>query len=303
MKWLRSTEHRYLPPLVLGAAVRTFSDKRFGGACLSSSSGGGPEMGFAPCDHAHGARCVGSLLPCVGSRALGGPNLRTSLTGIYARMVLMFPGLARFRSETIGTYSPRARRVRSHACQCHRPVLRALPSALLLGIATTAFLRVVLPPAGVYLASSDPERISFFGQLNRRTSWFRRVVAQVSNSDPIEWPPLGKQVGLQNDFRTTDPSDWPDVVKQVIGTAALVVVDGRDRSPGLSLRSRYSEKSPRIQDRIPLRGWEVAEAVDPLPTRKSSYPSWDVSRDDPRPGPASFATSYTAQKVSGFRSA
>ena len=105
-----------------------------------------------------------------------------------------------------------------------------LPSALLLGIATTAFLRVIFPPAGVYLASSDPERISFFGQLSKRTIPGFAALLEVSNlaDDPNQKGFFRKNVGLLNDFRTTDPSDWPDTVKQLIQMAAFAVIDGRD---------------------------------------------------------------------------
>jgi hypothetical protein len=116
-----------------------------------------------------------------------------------------------------------------------------LPSALLLGIATTAFLRVVLPPAGVYLASSDPERRTIFGFA---------ALLEVSNlADPNQKGFFGKKLGLLNDFRTTDPSNWPDVVKQLIEMAALVVVDGRDQTPGVEfevkriLRNRLEFKT------------------------------------------------------------
>jgi hypothetical protein len=125
-----------------------------------------------------------------------------------------------------------------------------LPTALLLGIATTAFLRVIFPPAGVYLASSHPERISFFGQLSKRTIPGFAALLEVSNlADPNQKGFFGEGVGLLNDFRTTDPSNWPDVVKQLIEMAALVVADGRDRSPGVEfevkriLRNRLEFKT------------------------------------------------------------
>jgi hypothetical protein len=167
------------------------------------------------------------------------------------RMVLMFPGLARIRSE--------ATKVLLHLALAVFGLMLAsvtgtysvlLPSALLLGNATTALLRVVLPPAAVYLASSDPERISFFGQLSKRTIFGFAALLEVSNfADPNQKGFFGKEVGLLNDFRTTDPSIWPDVVKQLIEMAALVVVDGRDRSPGVEfevkriLRNRLEFKT------------------------------------------------------------
>jgi hypothetical protein len=167
------------------------------------------------------------------------------------RMVLVFPRLARFRSE--------ATKVLLHLALAMFGLVLAsvtgtysvlLPSALLLGIATTAFLRVVLPPAGVYLASSDPDRISFFGQLSKLTKFGFAALLEVSNfADPNQKGFFGKAFGLLNDFRTTDPCDWPDVVKQLIEMAALVVVDGRDRSPGVEfevkriLRNRLEFKT------------------------------------------------------------
>jgi hypothetical protein len=167
------------------------------------------------------------------------------------RMVLMFPRLARFRSE--------ATKVLLHFALAVFGVMLVsvtgaysvfLPSALLLGIAATAFLRVVLPPAGVYLASSDPERISFFGQLSKRTLFGFAALLEASNlTNPNQKGFFGKKLGLLNDFRTTDPSDWPDVVKQLIEMAAYVVVDGRDRSPGVEfevkriLRNRLEFKT------------------------------------------------------------
>jgi len=162
------------------------------------------------------------------------------LPGFMRRMALMFPRLARSRSETTkillhlglavfglvlasvtGTYS----------------VL--LPTALILGIAIVALLRAVLPPAGVYLASSAPERIGFFGQLSKRTMFGFAALLEVSNlADPNQEGFLGESVGVLNDFRTSEPGDWPDVVKQLIEMAAVIVVDGRDQSPGVEIEIR-----------------------------------------------------------------
>ena len=167
------------------------------------------------------------------------------LPEFMGRMLLMFPGLARFRSG--------ATKVLLHLALAVFGLILAsvtgtyselLPSALLLGVATTAFLRVVLPPAACYLASSDPERISLFGQLSKRTKFGFAALLEVSNlADPNQKGFFAKQVGLLNDFRTTDPSDWPGVVKQLIEMAALVVVDGRDRSPGVEFEVQRIQRN------------------------------------------------------------
>jgi hypothetical protein len=167
------------------------------------------------------------------------------------RMVLIFPRLARFRSETTKVLLHLALAVFGLMLVGVTGTYSVLmPSALLLGIATTVLLRVVLPPAGVYLASSDPDRISFFGRLSKRTIAGFAALLEVSNlADPNQKGFMAKEVGLLNDFRTTDPNDWPDVVKQLIEMAALVVVDGRDRSPGVEfevkriLRNRLEFKT------------------------------------------------------------
>jgi hypothetical protein len=176
---------------------------------------------------------------------------RRHLAGFMRRMVLIFPRLARFRLEST--------KVVLHLALAVCGLMLAgttgaysvlLPSALLLGIATTAFLRVILPPAGIYLASSDPERIRYFGQLSHRTIPGFAALLQVSNLvDPHQAGFFGHSVGVVNDFRTTDPSDWQGVVKQLIEMAAFVVVDGRDESPGLEfevkriLRNRLEFKT------------------------------------------------------------
>jgi hypothetical protein len=176
---------------------------------------------------------------------------RRHLPGFMRRMLLMFPRLARFQSETIKVLNHLALGVFGLMLGSVAGAYSVLLlSALLLGIGMTAFLRVVLPPAGVYLASSNPERISFFGKLSKRSIFGFAALLEVSNlADPNQKGFFGKKLGLLNDFRTTDPSDWPDVVKQLIEMAAFVVVDGRDQTPGVEfevkriLRNRLEFKT------------------------------------------------------------
>jgi hypothetical protein len=108
------------------------------------------------------------------------------------RMISMFPRLARFRSETTKVLLHFALAVFGLILVSVTGTYSVLlPNALLLGIATTAFLRVVLPPAGVYLASSDPERISFFGQLSvpgfagTRRDWAPVIAKSMTLVSPV----------------------------------------------------------------------------------------------------------------------
>jgi hypothetical protein len=191
------------------------------------------------------------------------------------RMVLMFPQLSRFLHETT--------KVILHLVLAVFGLMLAgvtgtysvlMPSALLLGVASTAFLRVVLPPGGVYLASSDPERISFLKQLNRNIIPGFAALLEVSNfADPSQkgfsWKDL---LLLQNDFRTTDLSNWPDVVKQLIEMAAIVVVDGRDRSAGLELEVKRILKNRLEFKTVFLWDGTLPSLLSSL-NAKSSHPS------------------------------
>lgn len=155
------------------------------------------------------------------------------------RMIRLFPKLARFRTETTKVGLHLALASFAFALVATLGVYSVLPlCALLLGIAGTALLRILLPPAGVYLATSSPECIRFFGQLSRRTIPAFAALLDVSNlldPDGDFKDFYGEALGVLNDYRTTSPDDWPDVVKQLIEMAALVVVDGREQSPGIEL--------------------------------------------------------------------
>ena len=76
-----------------------------------------------------------------------------------------------------------------------------------------------------------------------------------------------------NDYRTTNPNDWPVVVRQLMEMAAMIVVDGRDQTPGLQfeveriLRNRFEFKTAFISEdgRIP----DILRRLN----AKSSHPS------------------------------
>lgn len=151
------------------------------------------------------------------------------------RMIRMFPRLARFPSETTKILLHIFLAMSGFTLAAGLGVSSVLsPSFLLIGIATTALLRVVLPPGGIYLASSDPERINFFARLGKRIIPGFAALLEVSNQvHPTRENFFWNKIGVLFDFRTSDPNDWPDVVKQLIEMAALVVVDARDQSPGV----------------------------------------------------------------------
>lgn len=197
------------------------------------------------------------------------------LPGFMRRMAVMFPRLARFRIETTKILLHFALAVFGLILVADTGAYSVLlASGLLLGIAMTALLRAVLPPAAVYLASSDPERIKFFGRLNKLTPYGVAALLEVSNfAHPNEEGFLGKSVGLLNDFRTTAPGDWQDVVKQLIEMAAFVVVDGRDQSPGVEL-----EVKRILRNRLEFKtAFLSPDGTLPVlltcPNAKSSHPS------------------------------
>ena len=157
------------------------------------------------------------------------------LPAFMNRMIRMFPRLARSRSETIKVLFHTSLAAFGFVLAAGLGVSSVLSlSALLLGIATTALLRVVLPPGGIYLASSDPERIKFFARLSERIIPGFAALLEVSTLvEPKREGFLRNAIGVLFDFRTSDPNHWPDVVKQLIEMAALVVVDCRDQTPGV----------------------------------------------------------------------
>jgi hypothetical protein len=200
---------------------------------------------------------------------------RRSLPGFVYRMIGLFPKLARFRSEVTKILLHTGLALFGVALAAALGVYAVLaPSALLLGIAITAGMRVVLPPGGVYLASSNPERVIFFGQLSKRTIPGFAALLELSNLvTPNDDGYLGHLVGLLNDFRTTDPDDWRDVVKYLIEMAAFVVVDGRDQSPGVEF-----EVARILRNRLEFKtGFLSSDGEIPSVLRrlnaKSSHPS------------------------------
>lgn len=162
---------------------------------------------------------------------------RRHLPKLVLRMLGLFPKLSRFRTEMAKIIVHIGLAVLSLVISNIFGLYSVLGlAALFLGITVTVSLRALLPPGGVYLASSDPERIRFFGQLSLRTIPALAALLEVSSFlDPEESLRnyMGDAVGLLNDYRTTQAADWPNVARQLIEVAAVVVVDGRDQTAGV----------------------------------------------------------------------
>jgi hypothetical protein len=152
-------------------------------------------------------------------------------------MIGIFPKLARYRTESSKIATHLVLAIIGLALSLiFRIYSPAFLGAFLASIALTALLRVLLPPSGVYLASSNPDRIHLFTQLSFRTISQIAALLEVSNLVNPNGPPtkffIGA-VGVLNDYRTSNPADWTSVVGQLIETSAVVLVDGRDETPGL----------------------------------------------------------------------
>jgi hypothetical protein len=163
------------------------------------------------------------------------------LSMLVRRMFGMFPKLARSRSEAIKIVfhiifaASGFTLAATHGLSCTFWL-----SVWFVAIAATASLRAALPPGVVYLASSDPERIDYFSRLGKRVIPGFAALLEVSNAmNPEKNGSFSmldfyrRLVGLLYDFRTSSEDDWRGVAKQLIETAALVVVDGRDDTPGV----------------------------------------------------------------------
>jgi len=151
-----------------------------------------------------------------------------------------------------------------------------LLAALFTGTLATILLRELLPPGGVYLASSSPGRIAFFGQLSMRTIPAIAALLEVSNLlDPKDGGRLfyRRAVGVQNDYRTKNPDDWTGVVRELMEMTAVIVVDGRDDTPGLEF-----EVKRILKNRVEFKTVFISAAGEmPILLRrlaaKSSHPS------------------------------
>jgi len=202
---------------------------------------------------------------------------RRHLPTLIRRTVSLFPKLARFRVEAVKIVVHLALAILGFTLFTQLHVYSLLPLiALLLSIVATVLLRVLLPPGGVYLASSNPERIKFFMQLSNRTIPQFAALLEVStllDPDTGDRNFLLDAAQVLNDYRTTNPNDWPVVVRQLMEMAAMIVVDGRDQTPGLQfeveriLRNRFEFKTAFISEdgRIP----DILRRLN----AKSSHPS------------------------------
>jgi len=162
---------------------------------------------------------------------------KSQLPILMRRMLKLFPRLARCRTETA--------KIALHLILAALGLISAVHfdvyspiflSAFLLGVALTATLRVLLPPGGVYLAASSPARIQLFSQLSIRTIPAFAALLDVSNlvnPDKGSTEYIRGAMGVANDYRTSDPDDWTLVVRQLIEMTAIVLVDGRDETPGV----------------------------------------------------------------------
>lgn len=162
---------------------------------------------------------------------------RRHLPRLMLRMLVLLPKLSRARVEIA--------KILVHIALTALAILLAILynafSLLALGcffagITLTAILRVFLPPGAVYLASSQPERISYFANLNKRTILGIAALLEVStHAKPQEGFArfYGIAIGLLNDYRTSDPDEWTNVVARLVEMTALVIVDGRDNTPGV----------------------------------------------------------------------
>ena len=162
---------------------------------------------------------------------------KARLPSMMKRMIGLFPKLARYQTESakIATHLILAgiALVLSICFDVYSP---SIVSLSLGGVALTASLRAILPPGGVYLASSRPDRIQLFSQFSRQTIPAIAALLEVSNfADPKKNPQqfLKDASGLVNDYRTTDPDDWTSVVGQLLEMTAIIIVDGRDQTPGV----------------------------------------------------------------------
>ena len=182
----------------------------------------------------------------------------TNLPGLILRMVNLFPKLARFRVEMQKILIHISLAIIAFTLCIGLRVYSLLPlSALLLSIATIVLLRAILPPGGVYLASSNPERVEFFIQLSYRTIPQIAALLEVStllDPDKRDRNFFLDAAGALNDYRTLNPDDWTMVVKQLMEMSAIIVVDGRDHTAGLQLeverilRNRFELKTVFISD-------------------------------------------------------
>ncbi|OUL97140.1 hypothetical protein [Paraburkholderia hospita] len=164
-------------------------------------------------------------------------NFGSMLPIFSKKMLLMFPKMARARSETakivvhVGLASIAAMLYATFS------VLSMVPLFFyFLSVALVIFLRIILPPAAIYLASSTDDRLKLLFALQMRA--FVGVTGLLDLSESLDGD---VQSSLKNpiflmmlyDSRTREDSDWTEVVEQMMDIVPLIFLDTRDTTPGV----------------------------------------------------------------------
>ncbi len=164
-------------------------------------------------------------------------TFRRHLPGLAARMIPLFSKMARARTERmkIATHLGLSALV---LIVCVRlGVQGPLPFCIFfVSVALVASLRIILPPAAIYLSSSAPVRLQLMQQLQARVipgvTGLLDVTQNIDTTDGVKTF-FFKATIMLFDSRTNADDDWKVVAAELMDIVPLVFLDARETSPGV----------------------------------------------------------------------